>query len=110
MVVDARADAVIGAHPHILQGFDFYKGAPIAYSLGNFWFNTKNIYTGLLKLTVSKEGIATTFVPGRQANSETHYLSSESERRRLYDELESYQPYNKVKIDDNGVINPVTEY
>lgn len=38
-VVDAGAAAVIGHHPHVLQGAEFHKGAPILYSLGNFVFD-----------------------------------------------------------------------
>ena len=104
--IDAGADAVIGGHPHILQGFEFYRGAPVVYSLGNFWFNTRNQPTGLLKLIVSEDGMKTVFVPGRQINSETHYMDDASARRALYDELERYQPFNKVKIDNDGVITP----
>ncbi|RXI98425.1 CapA family protein [Anaerobacillus alkaliphilus] len=37
-LIDAGADGVIGAHPHVLQGLDYYNGKPIAYSLGNFLF------------------------------------------------------------------------
>lgn len=33
---DAGADLVIGHHPHVVQGLETYKGALIAYSLGNF--------------------------------------------------------------------------
>jgi len=36
--VDAGADAVIGAHPHVVQGIELYHGKYIAYSLGNFAF------------------------------------------------------------------------
>lgn len=36
--IDAGADLVIGSHPHVLQGFEMYKGKWIAYSLGNFIF------------------------------------------------------------------------
>ena len=35
-VIDAGADAVIGHGPHVLRGIEFYRGKPIAYSLGNF--------------------------------------------------------------------------
>jgi hypothetical protein len=35
-VVDAGADAVVGHGPHVLRGIEFYRGRPIAYSLGNF--------------------------------------------------------------------------
>ncbi len=34
----AGADVVIGHHPHVPQGIEFYKGKPIIYSLGNFAF------------------------------------------------------------------------
>src|SRR3954447_1258394 len=37
--IDAGADLVIGHHPHVLQGFEWYKGHLIAYSLGNFVFD-----------------------------------------------------------------------
>ena len=37
--VDAGADLVIGHHPHVVQGFEIYKGKLIAYSLGNFVFD-----------------------------------------------------------------------
>lgn len=37
--IDAGADLVIGHHPHVLQGFEIYKGKLIAYSLGNFLFD-----------------------------------------------------------------------
>jgi poly-gamma-glutamate capsule biosynthesis protein CapA/YwtB (metallophosphatase superfamily) len=36
--IDAGADLVVGSHPHVLQGFEQYKGKWIAYSLGNFVF------------------------------------------------------------------------
>ncbi len=38
-LIDAGADAILGHHPHILQGAEFYRGAPILYSLGNFIFD-----------------------------------------------------------------------
>lgn len=34
-LVDAGADAVIGSHPHVLQGKELYRGKPILYSTGN---------------------------------------------------------------------------
>jgi poly-gamma-glutamate capsule biosynthesis protein CapA/YwtB (metallophosphatase superfamily) len=37
-LVDAGADCVIGHHPHVPQGIEWYRGRPIAYSLGNFVF------------------------------------------------------------------------
>lgn len=42
MMIDAGADAVIGHHPHILQGVERYKRGIIFYSLGNFAFAHKS--------------------------------------------------------------------
>ena len=36
--IDAGAAAVFGSHPHVLQGMELYRGAPVLYSLGNFVF------------------------------------------------------------------------
>ena len=38
--IDAGADLVIGSHPHVLQGIEYYKGKPLVYSLGNFVFGS----------------------------------------------------------------------
>lgn len=54
--VDAGADLVIGHHPHVLQGIEWYKGKTIAYSLGNFVFggNTRHSYeTAVIKVTLT---------------------------------------------------------
>ena len=39
-IVDAGADALIACHTHCTQGFEYYKGTPIVYSMGNFYFPT----------------------------------------------------------------------
>lgn len=38
-VINAGADIVIGAHPHVIQNAQIYKGKPVFYSLGNFIFD-----------------------------------------------------------------------
>lgn len=37
-LIDAGCDLILGHHPHRLHGVEFYRGAPIFYSLGNFVF------------------------------------------------------------------------
>ncbi len=37
--IEAGADLVVCHHPHVLQGFEVYKGRLIAHSLGNFAFD-----------------------------------------------------------------------
>lgn len=50
--IDAGADLVIGSHPHVLQGIEYYKGKPIVYSLGNFVFGSSIPRTMLLEVTL----------------------------------------------------------
>ena len=44
-LIDMGVNAIIGHHPHIVQGFEVYKNKPIFYSLGNFYFPDAN-YNG----------------------------------------------------------------
>lgn len=37
--IDCGADLVVGAHPHVIEPYEFYKGKLIVYSLGNFVFD-----------------------------------------------------------------------
>ncbi len=39
-IIDHGADFVIGHHPHVIQGIEKYKKGLIAYSLGNFIFDS----------------------------------------------------------------------
>ena len=38
VIVNLGADAVIAMHTHCMQGYEYYRGAPIVYSMGNFFF------------------------------------------------------------------------
>ena len=53
--LDAGADLVVGCHPHVLQGFEYYNGVPIIYSLGNYLFGNRDGQTVLLETTFSDE-------------------------------------------------------
>jgi len=67
-VIDAGADLVMGSGPHVLRGFQWYRGHLIAYSLGNFsGYNTLGLdeYTSvaaILHVTLDGRG---QFVTGR---------------------------------------------
>ncbi|MEE9457432.1 MAG: CapA family protein [bacterium] len=55
--VDAGADVIVGHHPHVIQGVESYEGAVIAYSLGNFLFDSRYAerrYSTLLAVEVSR--------------------------------------------------------
>ncbi len=57
--VELGADAVIGAHSHCMQGMEIYRGAPIFYSMGNFYFpahvgRVANTFGYMVELSLKK--------------------------------------------------------
>ncbi|MBB6401734.1 poly-gamma-glutamate synthesis protein (capsule biosynthesis protein) [Methanococcus maripaludis] len=38
-LIELGGDIILGGHPHVLQGYEIYKGKPIFYSLGNLIFD-----------------------------------------------------------------------
>ena len=47
-LVDVGVKGVIGNHSHVSQGMEVYKGRPIAYCLGNFYFPSGYYFEGKL--------------------------------------------------------------
>ena len=106
--IDAGADAVIGCHPHVLQGLEIYKGKPIAYSLGNFWFNNTPRESGLLKLILTTDGsVKVQMVPVYTAKSYTYLITEEKEKADYYDFMENIS--FGISFDENGFIHEKTE-
>jgi len=68
-LLDAGADAVVGHHPHRLQGVTFGGGKLVGYSMGNFvWYNNQppNDLTGLLSVELEPGGVkGHQFAPAR---------------------------------------------
>ena len=105
--IDAGADAVMGAHTHCLQGIEFYRGRPIIYSLGNFWFDG---YKGLtvvaeLQLTTASEddgrrNARLVLHPGWQSMAFTAWIDAPDDRASALRCIESIS-INAV-IDEAG--------
>lgn len=101
-LVEAGADLIIGDHPHILQKIDIINGVPVIYSLGNFWFNSRLLDTGMVKVTISQEGLQSfQFIPCLQNNCKTNLLEGE-EKTRVLGEMRRMSP--TVQIDEDGYV------
>lgn len=104
--LDAGADAVIGAHPHCLQGIECYDGKYIIYSLGNFWFNGQDIDTMLLNLHFygdeTEEFMEVEVIPALQTYNTTKFITNQSEKERIYSLLEDISV--NIEIDDLGIV------
>jgi len=87
--IDAGADIVIGCHPHVMQGIEYYKGKPIAYSLGNFWFNNSTKESGLIKVYLENDGtFRTQLLPVMADSTYTYILQDEDQKNAYFDFME----------------------
>ena len=115
--IDAGADAVIGTHPHILQGIEYYNGKPILYSLGNFWFDNYDIDTMVASLhitgntTASSPSLDTASVelvvyPGTQTGTYTWLANTPDWKDRILRYLESISV--NIRIDEKDIVREST--
>ena len=81
--IDAGADLVIGAHPHVLQGIEAYNGKLIFYSLGNFIFNQSIEKTMLVKMVKNEENIEYFVLPAHAVGAKTQAV----------EDMESFENY-----------------
>lgn len=65
-LIDGGVHAVVGHHPHVLQGIERYRNGIIVYSLGNFLFggNSRDTYdTGVFEMVLYRSGPSYRFIP-----------------------------------------------
>ena len=112
--IDAGADAVIGMHPHVLQGIEFYKGKPIFYSLGNFMFFKNTNPLAAVKLNISGDSISCHIIPAYANNSKTYLAQGavgSQESSASSDQAESVYAHLRsistgINIDSSGAVTP----
>ncbi len=104
--IDAGADLIIGCHPHILQGFEYYRDVPVIYSLGNYLFGNRDGNTLLLKAVFHADGaLDIRLVPCKRQNG---ILSVIEEPNSLYQHLTELSFHAEVSAE--GVLrSSVTE-
>lgn len=101
-VVAAGADLIIGDHPHCLQRISVVQGVPVMYSLGNFWFNSKTVDTGMIKVTLNQNGLQSyQFIPCKQTDRQTMLLQGE-EKKRVINYMQGLS--GGVHIDEEGYV------
>ncbi len=103
--IDAGADAVIGSHPHVVQGVSYYKGKIIAYSLGNFIFGNTIKQGMMLELTLGtddevKAELVPFYSPGFQLQE-----MAEDTKQEFFKYISGIS-YG-AGVDENGLILPL---
>ncbi len=118
--IDWGADLVIGTHPHVLQGIEYYNGKVICYSLGNFCFGGNRNPTD--KDTVIYQQTFT-FIDGQlqpqldarvipcMVSSHSSYndfqpmIAEEEEKQSIIERVNEYSaPYGGTSFDAEGIM------
>lgn len=101
--IDAGADLIVGCHPHVLQGFEYYQGVPIVYSLGNYLFDSRTGETLLLNAVFSKgEPPKIQLIPCQRSGDGV--LKKVQEPSALYRRLTELS--FDVEVLEDGTLNP----
>ncbi|HEX2947973.1 MAG TPA: CapA family protein [Armatimonadota bacterium] len=103
--ITAGADAVIGSHPHVLQGFEYYQGKLIAYSLGNFVFTNQGKSSAILQLTASKHHLNAVRVIPCLIDHYRPIRSISSQQRQQIIMLLQNRSFG-VRITSDGTVSP----
>ena len=106
-LINSGADAIIGGHPHILQGMEYINGNPVVYSLGDFWFNDETKYNGLVNLEIDINGLVKMqYIPCIQSDYKTLFIEDLEEQKKAMDYLRNLSP--NASISDDGEIGQMS--
>lgn len=102
--IDAGADLVIGSHPHVLQGIEYYKGKPVFYSLGNFVFGSSIPKTMLVQAEFQGDSLVLRLIPGTSSGGYTRTLTDAGAQTQFYQYLEGIS--SGVSVGADGLVSP----
>jgi len=90
-IIETGAKLIIGHHPHVVQGIENINGGLVAYSLGNFIFDSflsDTIWSLILSITISeKEIIHWEYIPIEKDNEHRPQIATGDSRERLKEEI-----------------------
>lgn len=101
--IDIGAEAVIAMHTHCPQGYEYYNGKPIVYSMGNFFFpaNRSHLkswnYGYMSQLDFTADGTKLEILPYR-FDYEGHYMLEGTEKEEF---LKYMEVLNKTFEDED---------
>ena len=105
--IEAGADVIIGAHPHVLQGIEFIEDKPVFYSLGNYVFAQKIAQTMLVKIEIRESGeVSYSIIPAYAQGGMTKKFEGE-EAEKLFTYMNEISTKNYV--DANGNVKQIQE-
>lgn len=108
-LVDSGVDIIIGHHPHVLQGIEYYNNGIIYYSTGNFNFLIRNenaSQSALFEVEFNKKDILSSKVyPIKINGCKANLLNYNSDNYKIViNNLNKRSSGFNTSISDNGII------
>lgn len=107
-MIDAGADIIIGAHPHVIEPIEMYKDKVIFYSLGNFVFDqyfSPETMTGLA-VGMQFEKISNLSLRAERSDLKNQEIASSPSAPRNDSEGSIKVTYHLIPLDINAVSQP----
>ncbi len=101
--IEIGADVVVNHHQHCFSGYEIFKGKPIFYGLGNFWFDKEKMQESIwnegymVGLEFDGENISFDIIPYEQCNSNLEIVLLENERKDEFNKQVMY--LNEIIVD-----------
>lgn len=105
LCVDAGADLVIGHHPHVLQGAEYYKGKLILYSLGNFIFDQyheNRTESAVFSCTIEDNMIKDPFLTPVKIKRSKPFFARKDEAKKISQALIKYSEGMEIDVERKG--------
>lgn len=112
-LIDNGADCIMGHHPHVLQGIEFYKNRPIIYSLGNFVFGAKGERTTqsmIFNMEINKKGIVNAKIIPARINQGKPIIVEDEDRVNIINLINQLSSDWGTKVLEDGSIVGNIEY
>lgn len=112
-LIDLGVNAIVGSHPHVVQGVELYKGSPIFYSLGNFIFDQywrDKVEDGyMLELTDTQDSFIYTVIPIHSVRSVPSVAATSTRSRILTDISSQSDSALRESLERGFIVVPKTQ-
>lgn len=104
----AGCDAVIGMHPHVLQGVEYIGRVPVFYSVGNFAFPSSSAAARecvLVRLAFGREGLAEVrIIPVEISPAGAPHVAHDDRGKQILAELDGFCRMFNTTVQDGRLL------
>jgi poly-gamma-glutamate capsule biosynthesis protein CapA/YwtB (metallophosphatase superfamily) len=107
VIAEAGCDVVVGMHPHVLQGIEYFGKVPVFYSIGNFAFPSGRPdarESMIVRLTFGTQGFESAEITPAQISSEgAPHIATGSEGQGILSHLDGFCRMFNTHVEEGGL-------